>query len=228
MDRAYVTCHMAISLDGRIDGDFHDAEKSEYAGKYYYDVIFDLGSSMAGGRTTTCMYSPQHEIDYEQYKNTDVPDGDYIVTNPNGHYCLIYDREGKCNWDSPMTSMNGVSMQIIEVVTKKVRKEYLAHLRNIGISYIITGEKPIEESLIKLKKFYGVDRLVLTGGAEINGGFLKEDMIDELSLVVLPYIDGNSANKSLMSTEDFIPNSFSFSEAKPLKDGAVHLTFKRK
>ena len=48
MDRAYVICHMAVSLDGKIDGDFHEAEKSEKAGAYYYDVIFDLGSSMAG------------------------------------------------------------------------------------------------------------------------------------------------------------------------------------
>ena len=60
MDRAYVTCHMAISLDGKIDGDFHESPQSEEAGKYYYDVIFDLGSSMAGGRVTTQMYSTLH------------------------------------------------------------------------------------------------------------------------------------------------------------------------
>lgn len=75
MDRAYVICHMAVSLDGKIDGDFHEAEKSEKAGAYYYDVIFDLGSSMAGGRVTTRMYSPQPEVDYEKYKDVDVPEG---------------------------------------------------------------------------------------------------------------------------------------------------------
>ena len=73
MDRAYVICHMAVSLDGKIDGDFHEAEKSEKAGAYYYDVIFDLGSSMAGGRVTTRMYSPPPEVDYEKYKGVDVP-----------------------------------------------------------------------------------------------------------------------------------------------------------
>ena len=35
MDRAYVICHMAVSLDGKIDGDFHEAEKGEKAGAYY-------------------------------------------------------------------------------------------------------------------------------------------------------------------------------------------------
>ena len=226
MDRAYVTCHMAISLDGKIDGDFHESPQSEEAGKYYYDVIFDLGSSMAGGRVTTQMYSKQPEIDYTQYENMEVPSGDYIVKNADGHYCLIYDREGKCNWDTSESSMNDVSMQIVEVVSHKVRKEYLAHLRKIGVSYIFA--ETVRESLEKMKTLYGVEKLVMTGGAAINGGFLGEDMIDELSVVVLPYIDGDSGHKALMDTEGrYFENSFVFSEAKPLSGGAVHMIFKR-
>ena len=230
MNRAYVSCHMAVSLDGKIDGDFHAAKKSENAESYYYDDIFDLGSSMAGGRITTCMYSPQPEIDYDKYKDTHVPAGDYIVKNPDGHYCLVYDREGKCCWESPATTMNGVTMQIVEVVTKAAPKEYLAHLRDIGVSYLITKDEkaPIKESLVKLKELYGVDRLVLTGGASINGGFLKEDMIDEFSIVILPYVDGDEQHKALVDTTGrFYDSDFSFSEARPLDGGAVHLIFKR-
>lgn len=230
MDRAYVTCHMAVSLDGRIDGDFHESPKSGKAGAYYYDIIFDLGSSMAGGRVTTRMYSPQPDIDYEKYKNKDVPDGDYIVKDKEGHYCFVYDREGRCNWESPTSSMGSVTMQIVEVVTKAARKEYLAYLREIGVSYIITEdeENPVRESLEKLKKLFGVDKLVLTGGAVINGGFLKEDMIDEFSVVVLPYVDGNGQHKSLVDTVGrFYSHAFSFVEAKPLEDGAVHMIFRR-
>lgn len=42
-----------------------------------------------------------------------------------GHYCLVYDREGRCTWETPTSAMNGVPMQIVEVVTKADRKEYL-------------------------------------------------------------------------------------------------------
>lgn len=35
--------------------------------------------------------------------------------------------------------MNGVPMQIVEVVTKAARKEYLAYLRDMGISYLINN-----------------------------------------------------------------------------------------
>lgn len=47
--------------------------------------------------------------------------------------------------------MGSVTMQIVEVVTKAARKEYLAYLREIGVSYIITEdeENPVRESLEK-------------------------------------------------------------------------------
>ena len=172
---------------------------------------------MAGGRVTTRMYSPQPEVDYEKYKGVDVPEGDYIVKSAQGHYCLVYDREGRCTWEAPTSTMNGVSMQIVEVVTKAARKEYLSYLRDMGISYLITEEEehPVRESLKKLKRFYGVERLVLTGGASINGGFLKEDMIDEFSIVVLPYVDGDKQHKALADTDGaFCDRAFYFAEAK--------------
>lgn len=226
MERTYVTCHMSMSLDGKIDGVFHDAPCSEKAGAYYYDIIFDLGSSMAGGRTTTCMYSPQPKIDYAKYSGTSVPNEDHIVNNPKGHYCFIYDRTGKCAWEQPTTEMNGVTMQLVEVLTKQVRPEYLAHLRRIGVSYIFAEN--VKESLVKMKQLYGVEKLVLTGGAEINGGFLQEDMIDEFSIVLQPYVEGDREKKSLVDTHGvFRDTPFHFAGVNPLPDGAVHLTFKR-
>ena len=56
-----------------------------------------------------------------------------------GHYCLVYDREGRCTWEAPTSAMKGCPMQIVEVVTKAARKEYLAYLRDMGISYLINN-----------------------------------------------------------------------------------------
>ena len=226
MDRAYVTCHMVMSLDGKIDGMYHDAPNSEKAGEYYYDVIFELGSSMAGGRVTTQMYSSQPEIDYAKYQGVEVPEGDHIVKKEDGHYCFVYDREGKCQWDAPTTAMGDVTMQIVEVVTHNARQEYLAHLRSIGVAYIFADT--VKESLKKMKTLFGVEKLVLTGGAAINGGFLNEDMIDELSIVTMPYVEGGRDTKALVDTGgQFNASAFAFAEAKPLPGGAVHLIFKK-
>lgn len=91
------------------------------------------------------------------------------MKDKEGHYCFVYDREGRCNWKSPTSSMDSVTMQIVETVTKAARKEYLEYLREIGVSYIIIEdeENPVRESLEKLKKLFGVDKFVLTGGAVV-------------------------------------------------------------
>ena len=122
--------------------------------------------------------------------------------------------------------MGDVTMQIVQVVTHKVRREYLAHLRNVGVAYIFADS--VRESLEKMKTLFGVEKLVLTGGAAINGGFLNEDMIDELSVVTMPYVEGGRDTKALMDTGGkFNTSAFAFAEAKPLPGGAVHLIFKK-
>lgn len=56
--------------------------------------------------------------------------------------------------------------------------------------------------LRKLKVRYHVDPFALCGGAEINAAFFKEDLVDELSLVIGPAIDGNRHALTFFGTED--------------------------
>ena len=56
----------------------------------------------------------------------------------------------------------------------------------MGISYIVGGvnEINVQETLLKLNQYFNVSRILLEGGSIINGAFMEEDVIDELSLVV--------------------------------------------
>ena len=229
IDRCKVICHMMTSIDGKIDGDYMKAENSEYTGNYYDDSIFKLGDSMAGGRTTAYMYHANSSIDYSKYVNCNITYDDNIVLSTNGHYYFCYDRMGKCNWNTNIFSYGGKDMQIVEVLSNDVRKEYLAYLKEKKIGYIILNKDSyIKDSLIKMKKYFSVDTLVLTGGALINGAFVKEDLIDEISLAVAPYIEGNHELKDIADTSKFINNCYYFDKALPLNDGGVHLLFKKK
>jgi len=42
--------------------------------------------------------------------------------------------------------------------------------------------------LVKLKKYFDIKTMVLGGGALINGAFLKAGLVDQISLVIAPYI----------------------------------------
>lgn len=214
---------MYVSIDGKIDGAYMDEEGCNISGEYYDDVIFKKGSSMASGRVTTKMYKAKADTDISYFEE-EKSNADFII-NAN-HYNFVFDRMGKCFYDDVTYTYGGKTMQIVEVVSKKCNKKYLSYLKSIKISYIIADT--IKEALNKIYEKFKVERLVLTGGATINGGFLKENLIDEISLIVAPYVEGNDNYKqSIGSMSSFINQKFNFESAKRLNDGGVELIFKR-
>ncbi len=221
--KPYVICHMYISIDGKIDGEYMNEDGCNISGEFYDDIIFEMGTSMASGRVTTQMYNAKGENILEKYQE-EVPAGDYYIKAD--HYNFCFDRMGKCFYDNPIYHYGGKDMQIVEVVSSKCDKRYLAYLRDIKIAYIIADG--VTEALEKIYQVFRVERLVLTGGSIINGGFLAEKAIDEISLVIAPYVEGNNEYKQFAgSMNTFISQKYVFVNAKPLSDGGVQLIFKK-
>ena len=78
--------------------------------------------------------------------------------------------------------------QIIEVITDKVSNEYLHYCRERGISYIFCGKDKIniEISLQKLKKLFNINKMLLQGGPKLDGAFIKDDLVDGISIIISP------------------------------------------
>lgn len=62
----------------------------------------------------------------------------------------------------------------------------------MGIGFLICGEGDLNLKLLleKLKKYYDFDIFYLTGGPKTNSSFIKEDLVDEISLIIYPGIQG--------------------------------------
>lgn len=228
MDRSKVICHMYLSIDGKIDGDYMDEHGCDVSGEYYDKTIWEMGSANGNGRTTAEMYFAHEDIDYGKYDVSNIDYSDNVIKSD--YYWVIFDRKGKCNWDTNKVTYGGKTALVVEILTKKVSKSFLAHLRAIGISYIIAGEDDLdlELALTKLKQLFGVDNLILCGGAQINGAFHKSGLLDELSLVIAPYIEGNHEEKGYAELDEFVNHKYVYKSIKPLGDGGVHLIFERK
>ena len=81
---------------------------------------------------------------------------------------------------------------MITVLTEQVSDDYLAFLQSKGVSYLFGGKTDLdwERVLEKLRKEFGIRKLLLEGGGKINGSFLAANLIDELSVLVAPIADG--------------------------------------
>lgn len=116
---------------------------------------------------------------------------------------------------------------IIEVLCEDASDAYLAYLRSIGVSYLFAGtrEMNLQQALSKLKGLFGIQTLMLEGGSILNGAFQREEVIDELSLVVAPVA---AAAKDEPLFEAGCITAYECKEMKPYPGSVLWLNYKRK
>jgi riboflavin biosynthesis pyrimidine reductase len=123
------------------------------------------------------------------------------------------DAAGKLNWES--SDMRGD--ELVVLTTGKAPSGYLAALRAKSISYFICGKNEINfaSALLRLRRHFGIRKIMLEGGGSINGAFLAAGLIDELSLLICPFADGSQLQPTIFDAPE-----------KLLGKNAVALTLK--
>ena len=226
--RPYVICHMVMSIDGKVTGDFLYSEKGTAASETYYDINRRLkGDAFACGRVTMeSSFTNGYRPDLKEFEQITVPDGDYVAMQ-HDYYAVSFDTYGKTGWTDRKIHDNDPGYDdchIIEVLTEKTPTAVLAYYRSIGVSYIFAGAEHIDIkfALSKLYKAFGIKKLLLEGGSIINGAFQRAGVIDELSLVTAPIIADKNA-KPLFTDADV--SGFELYGAEAMPNGSVWLRY---
>lgn len=185
--KPYVICHMIASVDGRIDCDM--TEKIE-PGDEYNEALDKLECpSLLMGRVTMLMHfaAPQPFVCND---NTPISRTTWHKAKSSKGYCIGVDTMGKLRWDSNEYE----SLPLLIITSEDCPKAYHEILSAQGISWIAVGEGGIDfqAALNILYDEFGVERLVVTGGGNINGAFLNAGLLDEVSLMIAPGIDGRA------------------------------------
>ena len=90
------------------------------------------------------------------------------------------------------------------VLTRRVSDAHLAGLRAEGVSYIFAGKTELDLALTLdiVNRELGVKRLLLEGGGSTNGAFLRAGLVDEISLAIVPAVDGEKARRASSNSSD--------------------------
>lgn len=120
---------------------------------------------------------------------------------------------------------------IVAVVGKRASMEYLQFLRSMGVSYIMVDDiADLRGVLEAVNREFGVCCLSLQGGGVLDGGMLEQGLIDELSYVVYPGVDGRADSVSIFNyIGKSNPNSglsLELLSAETLEYGLVWLRYK--
>lgn len=183
--RPYIICHMIASLDGRIDCDM--TEQIE-GGNEYYEALESLACpSMLMGRVTMQMHYALAEP-FIAADTTPIGCEAFHIARKAAAYCVGVDTHGILQWGE--SEFDGQALLVI--TDEQCPKAYHDRLTEQGISWIATGKNGINlaRAMELLAEKFGVERLAVTGGGHINGAFLEAELLDEVSFMVAPGIDG--------------------------------------
>jgi 2,5-diamino-6-(ribosylamino)-4(3H)-pyrimidinone 5'-phosphate reductase len=183
--RPHVICHMLSSVDGKIDG--AALRGVTKAGEYEATGTMLNGDAWICGRTTM----QQHFAEDKRFVSaSNKPAGPQpvFVARRAKSYAISVDTLGKLRW--PGGDLDGD--HLICVLSERAPADYLAMLREKQISYIVSGASSVDlaDALNQLGEHFGIRTLLLEGGGHINGAFLEADLVDEISLLIVPGIDG--------------------------------------
>ena len=231
-NRPYIICHMVQSIDGKVTGDFLSKDECAAATEVYYAINrsykpdgFACGRVTMEGSFTNCWYP-----DLSEYDDSSIAEEDYISPAAKGFYAVAFDRKGRLGWHDAYIhdyDPGYDKSHVIEVLCTGVDKRYLAYLQKTGVSYIFAGDDDLDLAVVmeKLKKLFGINKLLLEGGSIINGAFERAGLVDELSLVVAPVI-ADKADKPLFY--DSSSDSFELKDSKIYDGNVLWLNYTKK
>ena len=197
MIRPHIICHMMISIDGRIDCEM----TAKISGvKEYYDSLKALNvQATVSGRVTAQLELAQ-DGEFVSKKEEIFGREGFSKKCDSDNYCVVVDTKGSLLWTHPKE----LNQPLIVITTMSVKKDYLDYLDSERISWIAVGEKQIDlvHACEVLAREFGIERMAIVGGGHINAGFLREGLLDEVSLVVGPAIDGRAGMTALFDGLD--------------------------
>ena len=200
--RPRVICHMAASVDGRIVVDGWPAGAAAAVRRQYAQVHASYAADgWLCGRVTMEPFAKgvRPEAEVARTYTGGAPRDDFRAPGAHDSFAFAIDASGRLAWET--NDIDGD--HVVAVLSERVSDDYLAFLRERGVSYLLAGKDDVDlaVALRKIGATFDVRTLMLEGGGRINGGMLAAGLVDEVSLLVAPVADGRIGTPALFDAD---------------------------
>lgn len=184
MDKPYIVLHMMQSLDGRIDCGM----VAQISGSEYYDALdsFGCGATVEGSTTARMHYARPGS--FKAGDLAAIGRESFFKGVENGRWRATVDSKGTLLWN-PDDAKGRISLLSVDAPL-----EYARYLQDLGSSWIAAGKGRVDlpAAMRILKDEFGVGRVAVVGGGNVNGAFEAAGLYDEYSFMIAPGIDGRA------------------------------------
>lgn len=225
MKRPYIICHMMTAVDGRIDC----AEMEKLTGsEEYYATLAELGTPSTLSGRVTAQLELAEPGEFTSAQATPLGREQWARKAKAQGYNIVVDTQGCLLWED----QSEAAAPLLVITSEGVSREYLAYLDGKGASWIATGSERIDlpRAMAILAAEFGVERLAVVGGGTINAGFLAAGLLDEVSILLAPGIDGRGGMTAAFDglPPETEPAQLALLSVQEYGDGAVWLRYRVK
>jgi 2,5-diamino-6-(ribosylamino)-4(3H)-pyrimidinone 5'-phosphate reductase len=224
--RPRVVCHMMTSLDGRIVPKDWPVSPE---GRRQYELVHASyeADGWICGRVTMEPFAKRMrpEADVAREYTGSARRDDFIAAGTHESFAFAIDPSGRLAWES--NDIEGD--HVVAILSCRVSDEYLGFLRERGVSYLLAGSRDVDlaAALEKIGARFGVRTLMLEGGGRINGGMLRAGLIDEVSVLVAPVVDGRMGTPALFDMDgDSAPHRLALDQVERRADDVLWLRYR--
>ncbi len=214
--QAHVVIHGQASVDGRIDWLPIDPG-------LFYEIAAHWKEDATVAGTDTLLAAA------EMFDEQSPDEGDSMTGN-DGPLLVVPDSRGRMrHWETLLRSPywgRGVAL-----CTETTPEEHLKYLGEVGVETLMVGEEPVDfrAALECLADRYGVKTVRVDSGGTLNGVLLRAGLVDEVSVLVSPYLVGGVTAKSLYRAPDLTDSAgvigLRLTGVQELRDGVVWLRY---
>lgn len=231
MNRPKIICHILQSVDGNIDGSFFSRPETMPALQEFARIREEYAcDAIISGAATAAEIYANNTADELPEVNETYPRTDWQAAKAD-KYAVIIDGEGVIHWESGMVERRDDKMHVVTILQENASDTYIAHLRQAGVSYVFAGKDSLDLPLAvrKLKEQFGIEKMLLSGGGIVDWAFLQAGLINEISLVIPPVIDGGIRLASAFDDSTFAvthcPTGLALKDAQRLVGNVLWLRY---
>ena len=206
-----VTYHVECSLDGRIDWLKPD-------GFLYYRVIQDQTYDAMISGSNTILAAPMSQ--------------DERIEKILDQFLIVVDSQGKIrNWDLIKRQPHWNDTPIV-LCSRRTPESYKCEAKANGVHCIVAGENRValRAALEEVSERFGVKTIRIDSGGVLAGVFLRDGLVDEVSLLFSPQLTGGTSPKTIFTADDLdsIKNvvDLELKETRVVEGGRVWLQYR--
>ena len=224
--KPHVICHMIASLDGGL----HPSRftTSPQGGRKDWSDTYERihgeleGDAWIVGRVTMAEMSKAGPHAPASFPPPARPQ--HFATREAGNFAIALDASGKLHFAKADIGGDPV----VVLLGHDVPDSHLAELAADGVSYIVSETPTLDLTamLATLGREFNIRRLLLEGGGGINSAFFAAGLVDELSLLLAPALDGERGGQRFVEGESLAGKAqLSLTSVRTLEHGLMHLRY---